>query len=250
MHNLKQNKNKKIFVYAHRGVPESYPENTMISFLEAVSLEYDGVELDVLITKDKKLIVFHDKKINHLNHQVLSLEYNTIKQTFLKKENPFEVPLLNEVLEKIGHKTILNLEIKNQGTISKTEVIYKTIKSLKKYNLVNNIIISSFSPSIIKQSKKIDDRYKTAWIWGKKNYHAYSSCKFFLNYYQADRIHLHHSLATKRLINRIQKRNKKIFVYTVNQASLLKKLQLKNIDGIFTDSPKILKLSRKTDDES
>ena len=47
-------------VLGHRGVPEEHQENTMAGFKRAIALGIDGVELDVFLTKDNKLVVFHD----------------------------------------------------------------------------------------------------------------------------------------------------------------------------------------------
>ncbi|MEL7053628.1 MAG: glycerophosphodiester phosphodiesterase family protein, partial [Cyanobacteria bacterium J06588_5] len=47
-------------ILGHRGMPEEHQENTMAGFKRAVELGLDGVELDVFLTKDNKLIVFHD----------------------------------------------------------------------------------------------------------------------------------------------------------------------------------------------
>ena len=53
---------KKIF--GHRGLPNSYPENTFLSLNKALEI-CDFVETDVRITKDKELILFHDPTLNN-----------------------------------------------------------------------------------------------------------------------------------------------------------------------------------------
>ena len=57
--------NKKFIVFAHRGVPELCLENTLESFKKAIELKYDGIELDVMLTKDNVLIVHHNLKIQY-----------------------------------------------------------------------------------------------------------------------------------------------------------------------------------------
>ena len=48
-------------IFAHRGAAGTYPENTMISFEAAESFRADGIELDVQLTKDGKVVVIHDE---------------------------------------------------------------------------------------------------------------------------------------------------------------------------------------------
>ena len=53
-----------IFVAAHRGWSDMYPENTMIAFEKAIELGVDQLETDVRITKDGALVLIHDKTVD------------------------------------------------------------------------------------------------------------------------------------------------------------------------------------------
>ena len=50
----------KFFVYGHRGVPALEKENTISSFEKAIELNYDGIELDTMITQDGYLVIRHN----------------------------------------------------------------------------------------------------------------------------------------------------------------------------------------------
>ena len=58
-----QSKNN-IYVAAHRGFKDKYPENTLLAFKKALDLEVDQIETDVRITKDKVLVLIHDEKLD------------------------------------------------------------------------------------------------------------------------------------------------------------------------------------------
>ena len=105
----------KFMVFGHRGVPSLCKENTSASFNKAIELKYDGIELDIMTTKDNHLIVLHDLSININGHQIQirDLDYNEL----LEKGN-IKPPLLKDLLISIGHKTKINIEMKNQGKIS------------------------------------------------------------------------------------------------------------------------------------
>ncbi len=47
-------------IIAHRGDSSNFPENTIPAFENALALGSDGIELDVRLTKDQELVVFHD----------------------------------------------------------------------------------------------------------------------------------------------------------------------------------------------
>jgi glycerophosphoryl diester phosphodiesterase len=49
-------------VIAHRGASAYYPENTLPSFEGAIDMGADMIELDVQLTSDRKVVVFHDEK--------------------------------------------------------------------------------------------------------------------------------------------------------------------------------------------
>jgi glycerophosphoryl diester phosphodiesterase len=83
---------RQIYNIGHRGAPHHYPENTMASFNEALKLGANGLELDLCLTKDKKIIVFHDPKpvnlispINRIN--IENLPYALISPKFVPKND-------------------------------------------------------------------------------------------------------------------------------------------------------------------
>ena len=231
--------NNNFIIFGHRGVPEMIPENTIESFQKAIDLNYSGVELDLMQTADNRLIVHHDSTVIINNKQT---PINQLKLFQIQEYCP-NIPSLEDLLDSIGHKTNINIEIKNQDSRS-VLMVEKTIKLLKKFNLIDSIIISSFNPRLIKESKKIDDRFATAWILGPKNLYFYSQWYMILKYFRVNAIHVNHNCISSGLINKIHSYNMKVLSYTVNSDKVLKDLIIKNIDGIFTDSPTILKLSK------
>src|SRR2546428_3387763 len=54
------------FVIAHRGFGAQYPENTLVAVRAALDLGVDYVEIDVQETRDGKLAVFHDYRLDRI----------------------------------------------------------------------------------------------------------------------------------------------------------------------------------------
>ena len=226
------------FVFGHRGVPYLEPENTLNSFKKAIDLGYDGIEIDIMSTKDGVLIVNHDRalkiKTNKPEELVSNIDYKQLKN----------MPLLKDILSSVGHQTKINIEIKDQGKISYL-VAKKMIDELKDFNLIDNIIVSSFNPFIIKKTKEIDDRFPTAWIWKKENLKFYNFYSIVLKYFKPNAIHIYHRIASQQTINKIHNKGMKVLAYTVNDKENLQRLVSNNIDGVFIDNPEILDLANQ-----
>ena len=235
------NHNKKFFVFGHRGVPYLEPENTLNSFKKAIDLGYDGIELDIMSTKDGFLIVNHDIALKIKKNKPEELVSN-IDYKQLKGKN---IPLLKDVLSSIGHQTKINIEIKDQGKTSYM-VVKKMLDELKDFNLIDNIIVSSFNPFIIKKTKEIDDRFPTAWIWEEENFKFYNFYSIVLKYFKPNAIHIYHRIANQQTINKIHNKGMKVLAYTVNDKEKLQRLVVNKIDGVFTDNPEILDLANQT----
>lgn len=91
----------------HRGAPTQRPENTLDGFLLAIEQGADAVELDVHATEDEEVIVVHD----------YDLEDGAINEMLWPEiaEREPEIPKLEEVLESIGARATVYVELKGAG---------------------------------------------------------------------------------------------------------------------------------------
>lgn len=60
--------NQSYQLIAHRGLPQDYPENTLIGYQHALALPIDMLEIDLHFTKDKQLVVIHDDTIDRTSN--------------------------------------------------------------------------------------------------------------------------------------------------------------------------------------
>ena len=56
----------KPLVMAHRGNSALFPENSMESLKDAVSLNVDVLEVDARMTRDNELVIFHDETVDRV----------------------------------------------------------------------------------------------------------------------------------------------------------------------------------------
>lgn len=71
------------YIFAHRGGMAVRPEQTQLAFDHAVSFDVDGFETDVRLTKDEKLIVFHDATVDRTTNGSGKVSEHTVAE--LKK---------------------------------------------------------------------------------------------------------------------------------------------------------------------
>ncbi len=132
--------------YIHRGLAKkNFKENTIQSFKYCFKKKF-GIETDLQVTKDNKLICFHDSNLKRtfkLNVNVKDINYSQLKKISNKSKTP--VPLLKDLLNISNNKHHLILEIKpllnNQNLKNLVNLTKKTKKirlfSFKEKNLVN-----------------------------------------------------------------------------------------------------------------
>ena len=63
-----EHSNQSYQLIAHRGLPQDYPENTLIGYQHAFALPIDMLEIDIHYTKDKQLVVIHDDTIDRTSN--------------------------------------------------------------------------------------------------------------------------------------------------------------------------------------
>ena len=135
------------FYFAHRGAPWTEKENSIMSFCKAIELGCEGLELDVQITKDKKLIIYHDLYIQKENKSfyINELTYFQISK-IMKSLNEKTPPLLSELLPTIkqNKNIIFNIEIKS-NKINNYLIINKIKEYVNENHIANQCIISSFN---------------------------------------------------------------------------------------------------------
>lgn len=137
---------------AHRGLHNKgdKPENSYAAFNHAIDNNFP-IELDLQITADNKIIVFHDdnfKRMTGVDKKVLYTTYDEIKNFKLLETNE-SIPLFNELLEYINGRVPLLMEIKNFARPNSLE--NKVVEILKNYR--GEFALQSFNPLTIRWLK-------------------------------------------------------------------------------------------------
>lgn len=139
------------WIVAHRGASEKYPENSMISFRQAVGESADGIELDVQWSRDFTPLVFHDRTLKIIGQKRQEISHLTYADIQKHISDP-DIPDLGCVLKALGSKTHWLIELKPYGLLTKRqkEKALRQIKTLmNRYNINQRAFILSFDRELL-----------------------------------------------------------------------------------------------------
>ena len=155
----------------HRGYSSKYPENTMLAFKAAIDGNFDGVETDVQLTKDNRLVLIHDEKIDRTSNgkgYVKDYTYDQLCQfNFNYRFDGIEakIPLLEELLDYcIGKDVILNIEIKTDK-IQYPNIERMTYMMIKEKGLLDRVMFSSFHLESLLNLRELDDSIYLGYLY-------------------------------------------------------------------------------------
>ena len=157
-------------IWAHRGCSYAWPENTLQAFEAACKYNITGIELDIQLTKDNKMVVIHDETVDRTTNgtgKVKDFTLAEIKNLKIATHPGFfgikkytQVPTIEEVfnlLKPYCQKKGLRINIELKNSRERYEGMEDMILALvKEYDLEKYIVYSSFNPDsviLIKQKK-------------------------------------------------------------------------------------------------
>jgi glycerophosphoryl diester phosphodiesterase len=163
--------NKRIIV-AHRGWSSRAPENTMAAFRLAMNdPRISWIELDVQLSKDGVPVVIHDYKLKRTTGASGSVKDYTLDQLrkldygswFSPEFHKERIPTLEQVLKECKGRILLNIELKTIGNLY-PGLEQKVIDLVKAYSMEADVVITSFEPTAVKQTKKLSPNLRTGLI--------------------------------------------------------------------------------------
>jgi len=288
-----------IKIYGHRGARGDLPENTLDSFKYLFENNINAYETDILISKDLIPVITHDFRldpsltkdeegdwIKDENIKIFDLTYNEILKfdvgslnkltrygrRFLNQrslENQ-KIPKLDELLElsskNLSQDTIINLEIKSTPdeknlTPDPKEMVQIVLNDIKKSNLQDKIIISSFDWRILREVKNQNPEISRAYLTfqqekGMKIKKTIYSKSPWIDHipltivYDLPKIikelggsawHPYYKDINKKAVKDAHDYNLPVNVWTVNDDYNMLKMIEYEVDGIMTDYPLKLK---------
>lgn len=230
-------------IIAHRGASALAHENTMAAFRLAKQLGADGIELDVMLSADQKLVVHHDNSVNRTTEgkgKVAEMTWDELKdldagskfgEAFLNEP----LPLLEQVFEELGGKFLINVELKNYAT-PKDQLTEIVIDLIKKMGLEESVILSSFNAKNLLKAYQAAPEIRRGLLTlpglAGSLYRGWYGRR-----YQYDALHPYFQDAKPKLIENLHKRGKQINVWTVDKAEDLRRMKAYQVDMVICNDP-------------
>ena len=232
---------KKPEIWAHRGASGYCPENTLPAFEKAVEMGAQGIELDIQLTKDEKIVVIHDEWIDRTSDGegwVKDYTLEELRRYNYNKNFPelghADIPTMEEVFELIRPTDlIINIELKT-GIVFYDRLEERILELTKRMGMEERVIYSSFNHYSIKKIHALDPKARVGFLfsdgtmdmaeYGKKHgVNALHPALYYLQY--------------PGFIQKCREFGIEINTWTVNEPEYMKLCCRAGVDAIITNYP-------------
>jgi glycerophosphoryl diester phosphodiesterase len=229
-------------IWAHRGASGHAPENTRAAFRIAAEMGADGVELDVQLTKDGRLVVIHDETIDRVSDGAGYVKDYTLAElkafNFNKKgiTPPLfaEIPTLEETFEALaGARLVVNIELKT-GLCFYGGIEEKTAAVVRAHGMEDRVIYSSFNHYSVMRMKELAPAARTGLLCGGGIIACAEACE------RLGVTALHPDIPALRypgFVRDAKARGVKIHAWTANEEADLRVCFESGLDAVVTNFP-------------
>ena len=285
-----------IRIYGHRGARGDIVENSIEGFKYTFDLGIKAIEFDVVITKDNIPVLFHDYRLNkdivkdssgnwlkETGPKIIDLTYNELNSYSIESLKPgsdyfnrfkkqklakgAKIPKLIDLFQLVNEgknkDVFLNLEIKSTPTQENVTPDHKTIielilKDIKKFNLEDRILVTSYDFKNLYELKKQNPNVLRGFITlqqdlsrTKKN--VYEGSPWMAKTFPLEDLFLLPNLIksleghvwsafyrdiTKKNVELAHQHGLAVAAWTVNREKDIIRMIEYGVDGIITDYPK------------
>jgi glycerophosphoryl diester phosphodiesterase len=234
---------KPVFCF-HRGYSIVAPENTLSAFNAAFRNGGIMIEFDCRLTKDNEPVILHDSSVNRTSNgsgfvsnmtmeQVTCLDFGSWFSTEFKDEI---IPKLTDVLLRFPEKLFFDIELKSDGSLDKKKTLcQKVIEVLHKYKMREKVMISSFSKTILRVIRDLDDSIFLGLLVDTRLQALFMNR--FIEKNGIDSIIFNHKILNEKKSKILKNQNKLIMVYTVNSKKDYDRCKKLGADCIISDNP-------------
>ena len=247
--------NQYIHRVAHRGGAQLAPENTFAAFLNALTLPIDAIELDVHMSRDGHVVVFHD---NHVHKRtkgsgnLLDLDLAYLRRLDAAARHPGgwpepqQIPTLSEVLELAKGRAQVYIEIKTskrgQTYTSYPYIAEKVVEMVRQAGMLDQVLVISFDWMILPVIKLLEPTIQTGMLVSNKVWNPRTS-DGILNLienageYECEWINMDYKLFTTEMPQAIHNHGLKLGLWTVNAEVDMLRFAAAGVDSLTSDRP-------------
>ena len=221
-------------IFAHRGARGWGPDNSLLAFQMARKAGATGIELDVRMTKDGHVVVFHDAKAVLPSGKAVKISKLTLAQMrTLDLGMGQRVPTLEEAIRAIGPTMRLVVEIKGESP-RPTGIERKVVDIVLRQGAIDRVLISSFNPLALERVKRLEPRIDIGvWIVGDR------TTRLALWAFKPAVVHPPSSKVNHASLARWRKQGLRVLPSVVNDPDTMRRLATLGVDAILTDRPDV-----------
>ncbi len=228
-------------IWAHRGASKVFLENTLPAFEEAIRLGAEGIELDVQLSKDGEVIVFHDESLARLSDRkdfvrdLTARELQEISLVHPQNEHlKGKIPLLADVLAIVKESSLLlNIELKNSYFLYEG-LENKVIRLIKDFEMEEQVVLSSFNHCSIRKLADHVARERLGILSANLAYRPWE----YVDRCGAGLYHpMLNNLYNQELVRECHARKIKVNMWTLDEALYIKAALQAGVDAIITNLP-------------
>ncbi len=231
-------------IYAHRGASGFYPENTMLAFEKALEAKSDGIELDVQLTADGEVVIFHDETLERTtdgtgrvyDHSLAELKKLNAAAFYRGGKEVHTIPSFDEYCAWVATTDLItNIEIKN-SIIYYPDLEEKVLDLVAKHDLAEKVFISSFNHLSLIRCKELNSAIPCGVLVPESGLvnAGLATSLFGFEYF-----HPPYNVLSEELVAECHSRKVAVNVWTINGMEQLENCYRWGCDGIFTNYPEV-----------
>ncbi len=234
-----------MLLIAHRGSSAVAPENTLIAFRQAVRDRADMIELDVRLSADGELVVFHDRRLYRMTrvhgrvheHTAEELDKLRVGSPGSQATVQARIPRLGAVLRTLPPAIGLNVEVKTDGDRRRSGLMADRLGALLREKAGNReILVSSFDHLFLRRFHRRFPAVPLAVLYFRVR-DAGRSPVVLARRAGAKVFVCSRSQFRRRWIRKAHAGGIRVMVYGVDTPRQLSALRRKGVDGVMTNHP-------------
>lgn len=236
-------------IYAHRGASAHAPENTISAFILAAEQGADGIELDVKLTRDRRVVVLHDPTLDrttnrsgaYKNYGFEELRGLDAGAWFSDHYSGEKIPALEEVFEAVGSRLGINIELTNYTT-PRDDLVEYVVKILKDIKDTSRVMFSSFNPGNLRKVKQLLPRIPCG-LLALPGVTGWWAREVLIHTPGFSALHPFHKDINARMVGKLHKSKHQVNAWTVNDPAEMQRLKMLGVDMLIIDDPLLARMT-------
>jgi glycerophosphoryl diester phosphodiesterase len=231
---------------AHRGLSSRYPENTLAAFRAAIDAGAGMLELDVTLTRDRRLAVIHDSTVNRTTNGRGRVNTMTMAHLhrldaggwFAERFAGEPVPSLEQVLDAVRGQVLLNIEIKPEAFEPRAPhdaVERQIVEMVTERQMTTDVLVSSFAWRVLARVRALSANLAIGLL---SELPADERLIYWFRRLDGFSWHPDYRVVSRSQVKLLQGFGARVYPYTVGGRIDTAALLAMGVDGLIVDDPR------------